>query len=100
MPFHTRALSVLAYANGFTLWHYAAPDQPAADGETASVCRPGYFDAAADMLRAGDMILVSAIDGGRAVGAAVVLVVASDDAGVEVAGLPSPSPAGAAAEPR
>lgn len=96
MAFHARALSVLAYANGFTLWHYAAADLPAAEGEAAGsaagVCRPGYFDTAADMLRAGDMILVSVIDGGRAVGAAVLLVAASSHAGVEVTGLSPPSP--------
>ncbi len=53
MAFELRNLSVLAYANGFTLWHYATPDA------AASVDDAGYFNAACDMLRAGDMILAN-----------------------------------------
>lgn len=53
MAFELKNLSVLAYANGFTLWHYATPDA------AASVDDAGYFNAAADMLRAGDMILAN-----------------------------------------
>ena len=48
MAYLSKNLSVLAYANGFTLWHYATADL-AAEVDTA-----GYFNAAADMLRAGD----------------------------------------------
>ena len=60
MAFSIRRLSVLAYANGFTLWHYkSGPDAPAA----ASAA--GYFDGAADMLAAGDMVMVSADTGAR-----------------------------------
>lgn len=53
MAFQARNLSVLAYANGFTLWHYTTPD-PAADVDTAS-----YFNHATEMLRVGDMILAN-----------------------------------------
>ena len=53
-------LSVLAYANGFTLWHYTTPDS------AASLAGDGYFDAAADMLRAGDMLLANTATGGTA----------------------------------
>jgi hypothetical protein len=53
MAFKSRNLSVLAYANGFTLWHYTTPD-PAADVDTA-----GYFNDAADMVRVGDMVLAN-----------------------------------------
>jgi hypothetical protein len=49
---------VLAYANGFTLWHYTTADA------AASVDNAGYFNAAADMLRAGDMILANTGTGG------------------------------------
>ena len=49
MPFDTRDLSVLAYANGFTLWHYKTDDR--------SIDQSGYFDPASELLRAGDMIL-------------------------------------------
>jgi hypothetical protein len=59
MAFSVRNLSVLAYANGFTLWHYKALPEDQAVGE------PGYFDEAGDMLAGGDMMMVSARDGGR-----------------------------------
>jgi len=45
-----KELSVLAYANGFTLWHYRSPHA------WDVVISPGYFDPAAVMLRAGDKI--------------------------------------------
>ena len=57
MAYKPRNLSVLAYANGFTLWHYVTDD----DGRTLT--GPGYFDDAADMLRTGDMILGNCQDG-------------------------------------
>lgn len=73
MTFCVRNLSVLAYANGFTLWHYnASADTGAEVGER------GFFDAGADMLADGDMVLVSASDGGR------MLHVRSDGAGLLV----------------
>ena len=40
MAFLARELSVLAYANGFTLWHY----RTSAD----DLLTPGYFDSAQD----------------------------------------------------
>ena len=61
MAFVLRNLSVLAYAQGFTLWHYRAERDA-----LATVDRPGFFDAAADLLQGGDMMLISARDGGRA----------------------------------
>lgn len=61
MAFETRNLSVIAYANGFTLWHYATPDS-AGDVDTT-----GYFDDASDMLRPGDMIIANCNTGGPVV---------------------------------
>jgi hypothetical protein len=61
MAFAVRNLSVLAYAQGFTLWHYAAKTDHLAD-----VALPGFFDQASDILTGGDMMLISAADGGRA----------------------------------
>jgi hypothetical protein len=58
MAFVQKNLSVLAYANGFTLWHYTTPDA------STVVDTAGYFNAAADMLRAGDMILSNTATGG------------------------------------
>ena len=76
MAFAIRNLSVLAYAQGFTLWHYkagsASLDQAAASG---------FFDNAADMIAPGDMIMISATDGGR------MLFVAATGGGVATAPL-------------
>ncbi len=60
MEFTVRNLSVLAYAQGFTLWHYKAPL-----AKLRTLSQPGYFDHAADLLTAGDMMMMSAGDGGR-----------------------------------
>ncbi len=60
MSFMLRSLSVLAYANGFTLWHYKTGQDA-----LSAVERSGYFDDAVDMMAGGDIVLVSAADGGR-----------------------------------
>jgi len=60
MAFAVRDLSVLAYANGFTLWHYKAGEAPLARVESA-----GFFNDVADMMAPGDMMMVSAPDGAR-----------------------------------
>lgn len=57
MAYEPKSLSVLAYANGFTLWHYRTEDSRAA------VSTPGYFDAARDMLRHGDVVMVGYASG-------------------------------------
>jgi hypothetical protein len=62
MAFAIRNLSVLAYAQGFTLWHYKA-GTATLDQTSAS----GFFDNAADMMAPGDTIMISATDGGRIV---------------------------------
>lgn len=54
MAYNSNNLSVLAYANRFTLWHYTTPDT------MAGVISPGYFDHARDMIQTGDMILINA----------------------------------------
>ena len=74
MDFAIRNLSVLAYAQGFTLWHYRA-------GVAAldAVAARGFFDDAADMFAAGDMVMVSAVEGGR------VLFVTATEGGVATA---------------
>jgi hypothetical protein len=51
MSFQPNDLSVLAYANNFTLWHYTTADN-AVDGV-------GYYDGAVDMLRANDLIITN-----------------------------------------
>ena len=62
MAFAIRNLSVLAYANGFTLWHYKAGKDRLNQVEEVD-----FFADAADMLAEGDMMIVSASDGGRIV---------------------------------
>jgi hypothetical protein len=58
MAYAPKNLSALAYANGFTLWHYKTPDQ------ALQVDNAGYFDGAATMLRAGDFIMANTNTGG------------------------------------
>jgi hypothetical protein len=60
MAFAVRNLSVLAYANGFTMWHYKAGTD-----DQKSVGAAGFFKEAGDMLTAGDMLMVSAPEGGK-----------------------------------
>lgn len=55
--FSLRNLSVLAYANGFTLWHYKSVDLKSAHA-------PQHFKDAADLVATGDMILVTGPEGG------------------------------------
>jgi hypothetical protein len=78
MAFEAKNLSVLAYSNGFTLWHYATKDV-ASDVDTSA-----YFNDAADMLRTGDMIMANVdTDGSPAAG--IFLVASSTGAGVDLA---------------
>lgn len=51
MAFSSSDLSVLAYANNFTLWHYVTTDN--------SVTSGGYFNNAAGMLRVNDLIIAN-----------------------------------------
>ena len=80
MSFTARELSVLAYANGFTLWHY----RTAAD----DLFGAGYFDSAQELLREGDQIIANT---GRAPGRNAppdilnLVVTRVDDSGVAVA---------------
>ncbi len=53
MAFLSKNLSVLAYANGFTLWHYKTEDA------ATDVDDLGYFDKAQEMLNVGDIILTN-----------------------------------------
>lgn len=44
-------LSVLAYANNFTLWHYKTTD--------SAVTGAGYFNGGADMMQVNDLIIAN-----------------------------------------
>jgi len=60
MAFAIRNLSVLAYANGFTLWHYKSGKD-----RLDVVSGGNYLGDACDMLTAGDLIMTTAADGAR-----------------------------------
>lgn len=51
MAFESKDLSVLAYANNFTLWHYTTID--------SAVTGAGYFNESASMLRVNDLIIAN-----------------------------------------
>lgn len=53
MAYKSSDLSVLAYANNFTLWHYTSIDN------TATITGAGYFNSASDMLRVGDLLIIN-----------------------------------------
>ena len=57
MAFMNRNLSVLAYANGFTLWHYKTNDT------IAEVEDLSYFTGARTLMNAGDIIIINCADG-------------------------------------
>lgn len=59
MAFNIRNLGVLAFAADFTLWAYKKTTET-----REQIAAAGYFDSASDMLSAGDMIMISARDGG------------------------------------
>ena len=80
MAFQSKDLSVLAYANGFTLWHYTTTDADT-DVDTA-----GYFDDASEMVRVGDMVLANTDTDGTAK-AGIYLINANASGTVDVADL-------------
>lgn len=82
MAYQSKNLSALAYANGFTLWHYRTGDN-AADVDNA-----GYFNGASRMLRVGDFIMLNAgVDGVPSHG--VLVVAANANGSVDVTNLTS-----------
>jgi len=54
MSFDSKNFSVMAYANGFTLWNYTTADT------LESITASGYFNEIAPFARIGDMILTVA----------------------------------------
>lgn len=80
MAYSPNNLSALAYANGFTLWHYKTPDL-GLDVDTA-----GYFNDAAAMLRAGDFIMANA-NIGSTVQSGVFIVKSNTGSVVDVANI-------------
>lgn len=77
MAYQSKDLSVLAYANGFTLWHYTTADA------ASTVDTSGYFNAASTMLRVGD-IVVANVDTAGTMKAGLFLVSANTGGVVDV----------------
>ncbi|WP_119461826.1 hypothetical protein [Rhodospirillaceae bacterium SYSU D60014] len=89
MAFESRELSVLAYANGFTLWHYRTEDSLETLTRQPNGATQGYFDAAREMVRSGDQIIVNLIAGGRVAMASLAVTVVDPAGSVGVAALES-----------
>jgi len=56
MAFQNKNLSVIAYANGFTMWHYQAPES------LAAISSAGYFNQVSGLMSAGDVVIVNGND--------------------------------------
>jgi len=82
MAFQSKDLSVLAYANGFTLWHYTTIDT------AVIVDTVGYFNTAADMVRVGDMMMAN-VDTDGIPGSGIFLVNANSAGVVDVSDITS-----------
>lgn len=80
MSYNSKNFSVMAYANGFTLWNYSTPDT------LADVTAAGYFNETAPFARIGDMILLNASTE-SSIEPAVMAVTAIADDTVTVANL-------------
>lgn len=56
--YRRKNMSVIAYANGFTLWHYVTMEDTA-----VTIAEPNYFKDDAVLMNVGDKILVCVKDG-------------------------------------
>ncbi len=75
MAYSASDLSVLAYANNFTLWHFTTTDSAITSG--------GYFNKAADMLRVNDLIIAN-IDTDGTASTAFYVVTGNDGSSVTI----------------
>lgn len=57
MAFMNKNLSVIAYANGFTLWYYKTEDT------ITGVEDPSYFTIVQTLMNDGDIIIINCKDG-------------------------------------
>ena len=57
MAFQNKNLSVIAYANGFTLWHYKE------NATLATITASGYFSSVKTLMNTGDIILINGSNG-------------------------------------
>ena len=57
MAFKNKDFSVIAYANGFTMWHYTTRDT------MAEICHAGYFQPVSTLINVGDIMIINSGDG-------------------------------------
>ncbi len=57
MAFQNKNLSVIAYANGFTLWHYVGTAET-----MATITASGYFNSVKTLMNNGDIVIINASD--------------------------------------
>lgn len=65
MAFQNKNLSVIAYANGFTLWHYSASEK------LADIMASGYFNDVKTLINTGDIIIVNGSDATKIISASI-----------------------------
>jgi len=87
MSFCAQDLSVLAYANGFTHWHYRTRDPLRHLTDDRA-----YFAGAAEMLRPGDQITVNLLGSQQIHLATLVVLAVPVSAGPELALVMASSP--------
>ena len=56
MAFQNKNLPVIAYANGFTLWHYVANET------LTTITASGYFNDVKTLMNTGDIVIINASD--------------------------------------
>lgn len=56
--FRNKEMSVIAYANGFTLWQYRSSEDT-----LEIISQPGYFERVVTLMAIGDIVIVNAQDG-------------------------------------
>ena len=56
--FVNKNMSVIAYANGFTLWQYKSNEDT-----LEIISHPGYFERVMTLMAIGDIVIINAKDG-------------------------------------
>jgi len=56
MAFTNKNLSVIAYANGFTMWHYIE------NSKLSDISKSGFFNPVKNLMNVGDLIIINAGD--------------------------------------
>lgn len=82
MTVNTKNLSVLAYSNGFTLWHYKTNDA------SADVDTEGYFNDVSHIMNIGDIIIANTDQDGTPASGIFTVLSNTDDV-VDVADMVS-----------